>query len=122
MSENRRTQGTKRPIRATGVLFALAANLLLATGADLLVRSLSLAFSFEIVATLAAPFIAGVLTALYVRQRGAIHAFLGGMLSIPLLAAYVFPLNWQFAVFAGAFCGVGGSMAELLMRRRFRAS
>ena len=99
-------------------MFALAANLLLATVADILVRSSSLSFSYETLATVIAPVIAGVLTALYVRQRGAVHAFLGGMLSTPVLALYVFGLNWQAAVFAGAFCGVGGSMAELLMRQR----
>jgi len=111
-------QQAKAPIRATGVLFALAANLLLTTAADIAVRRLQVSFDYEIIATLIAPFIAGVLTALYVRRRGAVHAFIGGMLSIPLLTAYVFALNWQFAVFAGAFCGLGGAMAEILLRQR----
>lgn len=118
MANKKPSPTAKTPIRVTGVLFALAANLLLATAADILVRSFSLSFSYEILATVIAPVIAGFLTALYVRQRGAVHAFLGGMLSIPVLALYVFGLNWQAAVFAGAFCGVGGSMAELLLRQR----
>ena len=118
MAHRKRSPIAKTPLRVTGVLFALAANLLLATVADILVRSSSLSFSYETLATVIAPVIAGVLTALYVRQRGAVHAFLGGMLSTPVLALYVFGLNWQAAVFAGAFCGVGGSMAELLMRQR----
>ncbi len=108
---------TKAPIRVTGVLFALAANLLLTTGADIVVRRLQVSLDYEIIATLVAPFIAGVLSALYVRQRGAVHAFIGGMLSIPLLALYVFALNWQFAAFAGAFCGLGGAMTEILLRQ-----
>ncbi len=38
------------------------------------------------------------------------------MLSVPILAIYVFALNWQLAVFAGAFCGLGGAMTEILLQ------
>ena len=103
-----------RPVR-------LAANLLLTTGADIVVRRLQVSLDYEIIATLVAPFIAGLLSALYARQRGAMHAFIGGMLSVPILAIYVFALNWQLAVFAGAFCGLGGAMTEILLRRRIPA-
>lgn len=122
MSHHPRQRPVKTPIRITGILFALAANVLLSTLADIVVSSLGLRFTFEIAATVIAPFAAGVLTALYVRQRAAVHAFVGGMLSIPVLALYTFGLNWQFAMFAGAFCGVGGAMAEILMRQRSRPS
>ena len=117
MSNSKRAQRARTPLRATGILFALAANLLLTTGADIIVRRLYVSFDYEIVATLIAPLLAGVLSALYIRQRAAMHAFIGGMISIPLLAAYVFSGNWQFAVFAGAFCTLGGAMTEILLRK-----
>jgi hypothetical protein len=121
VKRTRQRQRAKAPIRLTGVLFALAANLLLTTGADIVVRRLQVSLDYEIIATLVAPFIAGLLSALYARQRGAMHAFIGGMLSVPILAIYVFALNWQLAVFAGAFCGLGGAMTEILLRRRIPA-
>ncbi len=117
MSKRRPTTPAKPPLRVPGILFALAANLLLTTLADMLVGSRQADLNLEIVATLVAPLLAGILTALYIRQRAALHAFIGGMISIPFLAIYVFNQNWQFAVFAGAFCALGGAMSEILLRR-----
>lgn len=65
-----------------------------------------------------APLVAGGLTALYVQQRGGIHALLGGMISVPLLGLFVFPGLWQLAILAGAFCTLGGAVVELVLRRR----
>jgi hypothetical protein len=107
----------KGPIRFTGILFALAANMFLVTAADALVQGLGLPISFEVLATLVAPFIAGTATALYVKQRGGVHAFIGGMLSIPLLTYLVFGGYWQFGIFAGAFCGLSGALTEIFLRR-----
>jgi len=61
---------------------------------------------------------AGVLTALYVRQRGGMHAFIGGLLSIPILALFILPGLWQTAILCSAFCILGGALAEIVMRRR----
>lgn len=108
----------KGPIRATGILFALAANVLLVTGADMLVRRLGLPLSYEALATLVAPVIAGVATALYVRQRGGIHAFIGGLISMPILTYLVFGGVWQFGILSGAFCGLAGALTEIFLRRR----
>ena len=107
----------KGPIRIAGILFALAANLFLVTAADALVRGIGLPISFEVLATLVAPFIAGVATAFYVKQRGGVHAFVGGILSIPLLTYLVFGGYWQFGVLAGAFCGLSGALTEIFLRR-----
>lgn len=112
------TPSDRGPIRATGILFALAANVLLVTGADTLVRRLGLPLSYEALATMVAPVIAGVATALYVRQRGGIHAFIGGLISMPILTYLVFGGVWQFGILAGAFCGLAGALTEIFLRRR----
>ncbi|NJN80987.1 MAG: hypothetical protein HC802_00985 [Caldilineaceae bacterium] len=111
------TPNTRPPLRWLGVLFALAANMFLVTLANMLVVNLQLSGYFEILATLVGPFLAGIATALYVGQRGGIHAFLGALISVPLMAAYVFNGVWQFAVFAGAFCALGGALTERYLRR-----
>ena len=111
------TRSTRGPIRITGILFALAANLFLVSAADALVQGLSLPVSYEVLATLIAPFIAGVTTAFYVKQRGGIHAFIGGLVSVPLLTYLVFGGFWQFGVLAGAFCGLSGAITEIFLRR-----
>lgn len=113
-----RVQRDKGPILITGILFALAANVLLVTAADTLVGWLNLPITFEALATLFAPLIAGAATAFYVKKRGGIHAFIGGLISIPILAAVVFGGVWQFAILAGAFCGLSGSITEIVLRRR----
>jgi hypothetical protein len=108
----------KPPLKWTAVLFALAANMLLVTVTNSLVQSMQWPTEFEVLATLVAPLVAGILTALYARSRGTMHAFLGGMLSILPMAVFVFNGVWQLAVFAGCFCTLGGGLTEILMRRR----
>lgn len=106
------------PLRLTAVLFALAVNMLLVTVTNSLVQTLGWPPEFEVLATLVAPLVAGVLTALYARARGGMHAFLGGLLSVPLLMIFVFGGVWQLAVYAGCFCTLGGALAEIAMRRK----
>ncbi len=108
----------KAPIRWLGVLFAVAMNLVLVTLADLAVRQLGLAVTPSVFVRLVAPFIAGVLTTLYVGQRGGIHAFLGGLVSIPLLALFVLTGAWRVSLLAGAFCAFGGTLMEVARRGR----
>jgi len=114
----RKRRPTRAPIQWAGILFALAANLLFVNLVDRLVRSLTPDTTFEILATFLTPLLVGGATAWYVRRRGGIHAFVGGIISIPLLAFTVFEGNWQFAVIAGAICGLGGSLTEILLRSR----
>ena len=118
MSPGEASHSSRPQLRWTAILFALAANLLLTTGAHILVTSLQFSTDYEILATVIGPFVAGSLTALYGQQRGGMHAFIGGALSVPLLMIYVFPGLWQLAVFAGAFCTLGGASTEIIMRRR----
>jgi hypothetical protein len=99
------------------VVFALAANLLLVTLAETLARQFHLETTLWFLTGVAAPIVAGVWTAQYVGQRGGIHAFLGGLLSIPLIGLFIFPGGWQLAIFAGAFCTLGGAVTEIVMRR-----
>ena len=108
---------SKPPLKWTGVLFAFAANMLLVTVTNGLVQTLSWPPETEVLATLVAPVLAGVLTALYVPSRGAMHAFLGGMLSVLPLAFFIFGGTWQFGVFAGTFCTLGGAVTEVILRK-----
>ena len=110
--------GAKPPLRWTAVLFAFAATLLLVTVLDGLVRTLQLSPTFEALATLIAPFTAGVLTAFYARVRGGMHAALGSLLSVPVLAVFIFNGVWIVALLAGCFCTLGGAITELLLRSR----
>ncbi len=120
MSEQSK-RAARPPLRWTGVLFAFAANLLLVTVTNGLVQVLQWPIEAETLATLAAPVLAGVLTAFYVRQRGGMHAFLGGLLSIAPLGLFIFDNftnPWQLAIYASGFCTLGGAVTELLLRRR----
>jgi len=108
---------SKPPLRWTGVLFAFAANMLLVTVTNGLVHTFAWPPEFEVLATLVAPVVAGILTALYVPARGGMHAFLGGMLSVLPLAFFIFEGTWQFGVFAGAFCTLGGAVTEVILRK-----
>jgi hypothetical protein len=112
----------KPPLKWTAVLFAFAACVMLVTVTNGLVQTLRWPVEYEVLATLVAPLLAGILTALYVPYRGAMHAFLGGLLSIMPLAVFIFGGVWQFAVFAGAFCTLGGAFTELALRRRRRTA
>jgi hypothetical protein len=108
---------SKPPLRWTGVLFAFAANMLLVTVTNGLVYTLDWPPEFEVLATLVAPVVAGILTALYVPARGGMHAFLGGLLSVLPLTFFIFGGIWQFGVFAGAFCTLGGAVTEVILRK-----
>jgi hypothetical protein len=113
-----RRRAVRPPLLWTGVLFAFAANVLFVNLMDRLVRAVALSVTFESLATLVAPLLVGVVTHLYVRQRGGMHAFLGGLLSVPVLAFVPFDGNWRFAILAGAFCTLGGAITEVLTRGR----
>ncbi len=112
---------SKAPLKWEGALFAFASNMLLVTVLTGLVQTSRLPLEFETLATLFAPLLAGVLTALYVQQRGGMHAFLGGMLSVLPLTFFIFQGSWQPAVYAGAFCTIGGALTEVVLRRRKKA-
>jgi len=101
-----------------GVLFAIAVNLLLATLADFAIGQLMPAVMPSALLRLAASLLAGSLTALYVGTRGGIHAFIGGIISVPLLASFVVPGAWQVSILAGILCALGGAVTEILRRRR----
>jgi len=106
------------PLRPTAVLFALAANMLLVTVTNSLVQTLGWPPEFEVLATLVAPLTAGVLAALYAKVRGGMHAFLGGLLSVPPLMIFVFGGVWQLAIYAACFCTLGGALTEIATRRK----
>ena len=108
----------KGALQATGILFAVAVNVLLVTSAHLLVTRLGLPLNAELLATFVGPVLAGALTAFYVKQRGGIHAFIGGLITIPITTFVVFGGNWQLGIFAGAFCGLAGALTEIALRRR----
>lgn len=118
MSKRQSNVPPKPPIRWTGILFAAAMNVMLVSLAQLIVNRLGLSLNFELLATLIAPFTAGLLTHYYLRQRAGIHTFLGGLISIPILTFVTFGGIWQFGVLAGAICGLSGAAVEILTRPR----
>ena len=106
------------PLKWTAVLFAFAANMLLVTVTNGLVQTLQLPTEFEILATLVAPLLAGIFTALYAPHRGGMHALLGALLSFVPLWLFIFNGVWQLAMFAAAFCTFGGAVTEVILRSR----
>lgn len=109
---------TRPPLRPAGIVFAFAANLLLVTLALLIGSGLSAGGGLLAGMPLAGSILAGLATAFYVGKRAAIHAMIGGLLSIPVLALFVLPgNNWNFAILAAAFCALGGILGEFRQRR-----
>ena len=116
MSEQDATNTTKPPLRWTGVIFALAAKLLLPTAIEIIAEPWICGAMLLALVSIIAPLIAGAVTASYAPTRG--HARLPRRaISVPILGFLVFPGQWQFAIFAGAFCTLGGTIMELVMRR-----
>lgn len=116
MSEN---NVERPPLRWAGVLFAVVVNILLVTLADLAIAQFDLSdnVGLSVVLRLLGPLFAGILTALYVGPRGGIHALLGGMISVPLLATFVLFNAWRVSLLAGIVCAFGGAVTEVLRRR-----
>jgi hypothetical protein len=112
---------TRQPIQWAGVLFAIASNLLLVTIVDLMLSDGVLAARLTLALRLLAPIVAGILTALYARQRGGIHALIGGVITIPLFALLIFIGNWPFAALVGLLCAFGGAIGEVMLRQRRRS-
>ena len=114
----RPTEASQAAIQWTGILFAVAVTLLLVTVVDLVITNQGLAVTMAVVLRLLGPIMAGVLTAIYVRQRGGIHAFIGALITLPLMALFVFHGNWQSAVLAAALCALAGAVSEVVLRNR----
>jgi tryptophan-rich sensory protein len=118
VSRQQRQTIKRPPLLWTGIIFALAATLLLVTLANSAVAPWQTNGQLILLVTLLAAFIAGGLTAYYTGHRGGMHAFVGSVISIPLLALFIIPGWWQGAILAGAFCTLGGTLAELAIRSR----
>jgi hypothetical protein len=101
-------------LRISGIVFAIAANLLAATLASMAARSMQFSGAAELIVTLIGPMLAGFATCLYIGIRGGMHAFIGGMLSVPILAYFVFPGDWRLAILSGAICALIGAFTEKL--------
>ncbi len=108
----------RQPLRWQGIVFAFAANLLLVSVGDFVARWMQIGINAELLATVVGPLIAGAATALYTRSRGGMHALIGALIALPILAFVIFPAAWPLAVFATAFCTMGGAIVEVLLRRR----
>ena len=118
MPESAGARPAKPPLQWSGVLFALAANLLLPTAVEALLGPFQLGAILWVLTAGVAPFLAGILTARYVGSRGGMHAFLGGLISLPILGFFVFPGRWDLAIYSFSFCTLGGALTELMLRRR----
>lgn len=118
MKEKGSERGSPRPpLRVTGVLFALALNLLLVSAGMMVTNQLGAIGLVRPLLMLGAAALGGVVTTLYVGQRGGVHAFVGGMLSIPLLGFLIVPGEWAFAIYAGTACALGGLLTQQFRRQ-----
>lgn len=108
---------TKPRLKWQPVVFAFAGNLLFLT----LAYGAANTFFFGqaiLWLTLIGPVVAGILTALLARQRGGIHAFIGGVASIPVIVFFILPGAWRTAIFAACFCTIGAAITEIILRNR----
>lgn len=112
-----RTVNQRPPIRWMAILFAAALNMILVTIADYAIQQWALATMLSALIRIVAPLLAGVLTALYTGERGGIHAFAGGLLSVPLLAVLILPGAWRVSLLMGILCGFGGAFTEFMRKR-----
>ena len=122
VSKGQPPPGTNRKpgIVWTAVIFGFALNLLLFTVVNAAVGFL-VTSDLLLWVSMLGPLAAGALTALVARQRGGIHALLGGLGTVPIIALYILPGAWRTAVFAACFCTIGGSLTELVQRRMGRS-
>lgn len=118
MSQTRMPRPPRPPLRVTAILFAFALNLFLVSTVFIVSGNWGLSSNVIVGMVLIAAVAAGVLTTFYVGARSGIHAFIGGLASAPVLALFVFPGNWSFAILAGSFCALGGIVGEVFQRRR----
>lgn len=113
----RATRPPKTPLNWLGIFFAFAANMLVITVAGYIVDILVPATRYSQPIVLISALLAGIATAFYAKSRGGMHAFIGGLISIPFLALITFDGGWQPAIIAGALCGMGGVVGDLLRGR-----
>ncbi len=106
----------KPPLRWQGIIFALAATLLLVTVGTYIAPVG--AGQTSLLITLAMAVLAGVLSALYIGQRGGVHALIGGLLAALILGVFVLQGVWQLAIFAWLGCILGAAATEVVRRRR----
>jgi hypothetical protein len=118
MSQNRTP---RPPLQVLGIIFSFSLNLLLVSVVYIMATSWRLEPSLILAFIISVAVVAGLATTLYVGPRSGIHSFIGGMLSAPVLALFVFPAgNLPYAILAGSFCAVGGIAGEFFIRRRAR--
>lgn len=113
-----KSTATAPAIRITGIIFALAANLLLVTVGDYVITAQGLGVNSSVAVRLLLPLLAGAATTLYVGRRGGIHAMIGGMISVPIIALAILPGAWRVSLLVGALCALGGAVIEVMWRRR----
>jgi len=113
MEKSTQNRRPRTPLNWLGIFFAFAANMLVITVAGYLVDALIPTNRFAQPLIMISALLAGVATAYYVKSRGSMHAFIGGLISIPFLALISFDGAWQPAIVAGALCGMGGALGDL---------
>ena len=118
-NRSREGRGKKPPLRIGGILFALLMNLIFVTLAGLIDSTLrsgigQVSVTRSPMLVIAGATIAGVLTTMYIGRRGGTHAFIGGILSIPILLYVSLNGQLQLALYAAGFCALGGLLMERL--------
>lgn len=102
-------------LKFAGVVYPLLINIALATIASLAALQLRSPNLLTFVALAGA--ITGILTVLYVGKRGGVHAFIGGMISVPIIAWVAFSWSWTPALYAGIFCALAGLLFDRIRNR-----
>ena len=124
MVKNRRNSSKqiarkKPPLQVGGIVFGLLINVIFVTLAGLIDSSVragigQISITSSPLPVIIGAVIAGSLTSMYVGRRGGTHAFIGGMLSIPILLYVSLNGRLPLALYAAAFCALGGLVMERL--------
>lgn len=115
--EERRTIGNLfSDLKFGGIAYPFLINIALVTIASLAAERFRGINPFLLIAI--AGTLTGILTVMYVRERGGTYAFIGGMLSVPFTSWLAFNWTWVPALYGGIFCALAGLLYYRVRSRR----
>lgn len=114
--EQRSIRNLFSDLKFGGIVYPLLINVSLVTIASLAAAQFRSINPFLLIALAGA--LTGILTVMYVDERGGTHAFIGGMLSVPFTAWIAFNWTWLPALYGGIFCALAGLLYYRVRKRR----
>ena len=114
--ERRSIRNLFSDLKFAGIAYPLLINIALVTIAGLAAAQFRSINPFLLIAIAGA--LTGILTVMYVGERGGTHAFIGGMLSVPFTAWIAFNGTWMPALYGGIFCALAGLLFYRVRNRR----